>query len=116
MLKNLIQTIIRDLAKRILAKYKPDVIGITGSVGKTSSKEAIAYVLESKFAVRRTLKNYNNEIGLPLTIIGVEKTPGKSILGWLGVIWKAKNIRVNRSSFFTIFQFFIRLNSLINFS
>jgi UDP-N-acetylmuramoyl-tripeptide--D-alanyl-D-alanine ligase len=96
MLKTLLQTIIRDLAKRILAKYKPDVIGITGSVGKTSSKEAIAYVLESRFSVRRTLKNYNNEIGLPLTIIGVDKTPGRSILGWLGVIWKAKKLLLAR--------------------
>lgn len=98
MLKNLLQTIIRDLAKRILAKYKPDVIGITGSVGKTSSKEAIAYVLQSKFSVRRTLKNYNNEIGLPLTIIGIEKSPGKSILGWLGVIWKAKKLLLARDN------------------
>ncbi len=98
MLKNLIQTIIRDLAKRILAKYKPDVIGITGSVGKTSSKEAIAYVLQSKFSVRRTLKNYNNEIGLPLTIFGIEKSPGKSILGWLGVIWKAKKLLLARDN------------------
>ncbi len=98
MLKNLLQSIIRNLAKRILAKYKPDVIGITGSVGKTSSKEAIAYVLESKFSVRRTLKNYNNEIGLPLTIIGIEKSPGKSILGWLGVIWKAKKLLLARDN------------------
>lgn len=96
MLKTLLQTIIRNLAKRILDKYKPDVIGITGSVGKTSSKEAIAYVLESRFSVRRTLKNYNNEIGLPLTIIGVDKTPGRSILGWLGVIWKAKKLLLAR--------------------
>lgn len=98
MLKNLLQSIIRDLAKRILAKYKPDVIGITGSVGKTSSKEAIAYVLETKFSVRRTLKNYNNEIGLPLTVIGADKAPGKSILGWLKVIWKAKKLLLARDN------------------
>lgn len=98
MLKNLLQSIIRGLAKRILAKYKPDVIGITGSVGKTSSKEAIAYVLETRFSVRRTLKNYNNEIGLPLTIIGIEKSPGKSILGWLAVIWKAKKLLLARDN------------------
>lgn len=98
MLKSVLQSIIRNLAKRILAKYKPDVVGITGSVGKTSSKEAIAIVLQTKFLVRRTLKNYNNEIGLPLTIIGVDKTPGKSIFGWLAVIWKAKKMLLTRDS------------------
>lgn len=83
---------LRSLSKQILKKYKPDIIGVTGSVGKTSSKEAIAQVLRAKFSVRCNLKNYNNEIGLPLTIIGIEKTPGKSMLGWLRVILKAKKL------------------------
>jgi UDP-N-acetylmuramoyl-tripeptide--D-alanyl-D-alanine ligase len=92
MLKSFLQNLLNTLSKRILKKYKPDIVGITGSVGKTSSKEAIATVLEAKFSVRRTSKNYNNEIGLPLTIIGVDKTPGRSVLGWLSVIWKAKKL------------------------
>ncbi|TSC83739.1 MAG: UDP-N-acetylmuramoyl-tripeptide--D-alanyl-D-alanine ligase [Parcubacteria group bacterium Gr01-1014_13] len=92
MLKSLLQYCLRVLSKKILNKYKPDIIGITGSVGKTSAKEAIATVLQSKFAVRRSTKNYNNEIGVPLSIIGVEKTPGRSILGWLAVIFKAKKL------------------------
>ena len=100
MLKSFLQNLLNTLAKRILKKYKPDIVGITGSVGKTSSKETIATVLEAKFSVRRTSKNYNNEIGLPLTIIGVEKTPGRSILGWLGVIWKAKKLLLKRNENF----------------
>lgn len=92
MLKNILQSILRGLSKKILEKYKPDIIGVTGSVGKTSSKEAIACILETKFSVRRNTKNYNNEIGLPLTIIGVEKTPGRSLWGWLRVIIKAKKL------------------------
>ncbi|MBI2038025.1 MAG: UDP-N-acetylmuramoyl-tripeptide--D-alanyl-D-alanine ligase [Candidatus Magasanikbacteria bacterium] len=92
MLKSWLQYLLAKLSKQILKKYKPDIVGITGSVGKTSSKEAVAVVLEVKFSVRRTTKNYNNEIGVPLTIIGVEKTPGKSILGWLSVIIKAKKL------------------------
>jgi len=87
-MKKLIELKLKILAKLILAKYKPDVIGITGSVGKTSTKEAIYTVLASKFKVRRNVKNYNNEIGLPLTIIGTD-SPGKSIFGWLGVFFKA---------------------------
>lgn len=96
MLKSLLQSLLRLLSKKILNKYKPDIIGITGSVGKTSSKEAIAAVLESKFTVRCSAKNYNNEIGLPLTIIGVEKSPGKSILGWMAVVIKAKKLILKR--------------------
>ncbi len=87
-MKKIIQLKLKILAKMILAKYKPRVVGITGSVGKTSAKEAIYAVLSVQFRVRRPLKNYNNEIGLPLAIIGA-KSPGKSIFGWLGIFFKA---------------------------
>ncbi len=96
MLKTILQMLLRHCAKKILKKYKPDIIGITGSIGKTSAKEAIASVLASKFNVRSNKKNYNNEIGMPLTIIGVEKTPGKDILGWFKVFAKAFALRFNR--------------------
>jgi len=87
-MKTLLQKILKILAKRILAKYKPEVIGITGSVGKTGAKEAIYTVLAAKFKVRENIKNYNNEIGLPLTIIGVG-SPLKSLIGWLKVFFSA---------------------------
>lgn len=48
------------------------VIGITGSVGKTSTKEMIAAVLGTGFKVHKTAGNFNNNIGLPLTIFGIE--------------------------------------------
>lgn len=76
-----LQKILFLLAKITLAKYKPEIIGITGSVGKTSTKEAIYLVLKNKFETRRNLKSFNNEIGLPLTILGL-KTAGKSIFLW----------------------------------
>ena len=44
------------------------VVGITGSVGKTSTKEMIASVLSQKYCVHKTLGNFNNEWGLPITI------------------------------------------------
>lgn len=87
-MRKIIQLKLKFLSKLILRKYKPKVIGITGSVGKTSTKEAVYTVLKTKFSVRRNLKNYNNEIGLPLTIIGSD-SPGKSIFGWAGVFAKA---------------------------
>lgn len=87
-MKKIMQKILAVLAKLILKKYKPDVVGITGSFGKTSTKEAIYTVLSSKFNVRQNIKNYNNEIGLPLTIIG-SGSGGRSVLGWLRVLFKA---------------------------
>lgn len=93
----LLQFLLRNFAKNILKKYHPDVVGITGSVGKTSSKEAIAEVLRSRFNVRESKKNYNNEIGVPLTIIGVNKSPGSSLFGWMAVFIKAIKLLVIRS-------------------
>lgn len=87
-MKKLIQLKLKVLARIIIKKYKPEIIGITGSVGKTSTKDAIYSVLSSKFSVRRSIENYNNEIGVPLTIIG-EKSPGRSVFGWLMVFCRA---------------------------
>lgn len=87
-MRKIIQLKLKILAKLILRKYKPKVIGITGSVGKTSTKEAVYTVLASKYNVRGNIKNYNNEFGLPLTIIGIE-SPGKNIFKWIWVFYKA---------------------------
>ena len=87
-MKNIIQKKLKLLAKMILAKYKPTVVGVTGSVGKTGTKEAVSAVLSSKYELRKSLKNYNNELGVPLTIIGA-KAPGRSLIGWCRVFLKA---------------------------
>src|SRR4030042_3195799 len=84
-MRKILQKILKILAKLALKKYKPMIIAITGSVGKTSTKEAIYHILKSHFKekeVRRNQRNYNNEIGVPLTIFGLE-TAGRSIFGWL---------------------------------
>jgi len=87
-MKKTLEKILAFLARAIVNKYKPKIVGITGSMGKTSAKEAVFAVLKAKFNVRENIKNYNNEIGVPLTIIGVE-TGGKSVLGWLKVFSRA---------------------------
>ena len=87
-MRRILQFILKILAKFVLKKYKPMIIGITGSVGKTSTKEAVYTVLERKFKVRRNLRNYNNEIGVPLTILGLE-TAGKNIFKWMILFLKA---------------------------
>ena len=73
-MKNLIKRIIiwklNLLAKLYLWRFKPTIVAVTGNVGKTSTKEAIAAVLSSKKRVRSGKGNLNNEFGVPLAIIG----------------------------------------------
>ncbi|MEJ0021982.1 MAG: UDP-N-acetylmuramoyl-tripeptide--D-alanyl-D-alanine ligase [Candidatus Doudnabacteria bacterium] len=87
-MKKLIQKILYGLAKLTLARYRPRVIAVTGSVGKTSTTGAIVKVLETKFSVRGSAGNYNNEFGVPLTIIN-EKSGGRNLLLWILIIIKA---------------------------
>ena len=56
------------------------VVGITGSVGKTSTKEMIASVVSQKYNVHKTAGNFNNEIGLPLTVFGIRAEHEVAIL------------------------------------
>ncbi|MEK9209209.1 MAG: UDP-N-acetylmuramoyl-tripeptide--D-alanyl-D-alanine ligase, partial [Patescibacteria group bacterium] len=85
--KKIIIRVLTFEAKLILKKYQPKIIAITGSVGKTSTKDAVAAVLRGKFSVRESQKSYNSEIGVPLTIIGRESgwhKPSK----WLAAIFE----------------------------
>jgi UDP-N-acetylmuramoyl-tripeptide--D-alanyl-D-alanine ligase len=63
-------TLLEKIAKALIKKHKPLVICITGSVGKTSTKDAIAAALSTSFIIRKTPKNLNNEYGVPISIIG----------------------------------------------
>jgi UDP-N-acetylmuramoyl-tripeptide--D-alanyl-D-alanine ligase len=83
--KKFISQILKIESKLILWKYKPKIIAITGSVGKTSTKDAV-YAVFSKIAyVRKSEKSYNSEIGLPLTILGCPN-------GWSDPVVWLKNI------------------------
>lgn len=82
-----LEKVLRLTALSVLKRYKPIIVGVTGSVGKSSTKEAIALALSVKFYVRKNEENYNNEIGIPLTIIGA-KSGKRSVIGWLRVLVK----------------------------
>ena len=64
---------LQNLAKAYLEQFSIPVVAVTGSNGKTSTKDMIAHILRSKFSVHNTSGNHNNEIGLPLTILGLEE-------------------------------------------
>ncbi len=71
-------------AKRRLKRFKQNgahIIGITGSIGKTTCKEAVAHVLRGQFRVLSSSKSYNTELGLPLTILEL-KSEFSSVIGW----------------------------------
>jgi UDP-N-acetylmuramoyl-tripeptide--D-alanyl-D-alanine ligase len=72
---------LQELAKWWRMRLKDlRVIGITGSVGKSSTKELIATVLEHDFVVLKSEGNLNNEIGLPLTLLQLEPRHQRAVL------------------------------------
>ena len=65
---------LQDLAHYHRSKFSIPVIGITGTNGKTTSKELITAVLSQEFEVLSTQGNFNNHIGVPLTLLQMNKT------------------------------------------
>lgn len=90
MIKRTIVALLAASAKRAVRREKPVIIAITGSFGKSSAKEATAIAMgvrESGSQVRASLKNYNNEFGVPFTVLDVQ-APGRDIVKWLKVLWR----------------------------
>jgi UDP-N-acetylmuramoyl-tripeptide--D-alanyl-D-alanine ligase len=85
--KTIIILILTWQAKIVLQIYKPKIIAITGSVGKTSAKDAIFTVLSKFKTVRKSEKSFNSEIGLPLTILGLPNGWSSSLI-WLDNIFR----------------------------
>jgi len=83
--KKIIVKIITWQAKMILKKYHPKIITITGSVGKTSTKDALFCILSKFKTVRKSEKSFNSEIGLPLTILGASN-PWSDVFVWIVTI------------------------------
>lgn len=65
---------LQNLAKQRLEYWRPIIVAITGSVGKTTTKEFIAKILSTRFSVGKAPGNANSQVGLPLTILNLEGT------------------------------------------
>lgn len=88
MIKKIILLKLKIVAKLILWKHKPQIIGITGSLGKTTTKDAIYKVLEKDFDVYVSEKSMNTDFGLPLTIMRQETPLNiRNIFAWGKVLW-----------------------------
>lgn len=79
--RDIVASLLAAFARAIIRKYRPKVIMVTGSVGKTSTKDAIAAVLSRDFFIRASEKSYNSEFGVPLTVIGA-KNPWSNFAAW----------------------------------
>lgn len=87
-----LQKILALLAQAVLRRYAPKIVAVAGSVGKTSTTRAVTAVLARSFAVRGSAKNHNNEIGVPLTILGEARSGGRSVPAWLGILWRGARL------------------------
>ncbi len=77
------------LAHEYLKRLSPEVVSVTGSVGKTTTKEFIYAVLNEKFNAHKTEGNFNNELGLPLSILSMKKD-AKAAVFELGMSFKGE--------------------------
>jgi len=75
-------------AKVVLHRYQPRIVMVTGSVGKTSTKDAVAAVLAAHFFVRKSEKSFNSEFGVPFTILGVGN-PWSDPFAWFRIVRSA---------------------------
>lgn len=80
--KQIIVVILTLEAKILLKRAKPKIVAVTGSVGKTSTKDAIYHVLKNKVRARKSEKSYNSEIGVPLSVLGLDNAWQNPIL-WI---------------------------------
>lgn len=96
--KTIIIFILRIEAKAVLRKYKPKIVAVIGSVGKTSTKDAISAVFSREFFTRRSEKSFNTEIGIPLTVLGCRNEWG-SITGWLENIFRGLSLILSRHEY-----------------
>ncbi|MDB5187513.1 MAG: UDP-N-acetylmuramoylalanyl-D-glutamyl-2,6-diaminopimelate--D-alanyl-D-alanyl ligase [Candidatus Kaiserbacteria bacterium] len=71
-IKKIIVAILTLEARLVLWRYKPRIIAVTGSVGKTTTKDAIFAALSSNLHIRKSEKSLNSDFGVPLTILGLE--------------------------------------------
>ena len=71
---------LQDIAAYILKKTDIPTVEIGGSVGKTSTKEAVASVLEQRYSVLKTDGNFNNDLGVPLTVFGIKEENNAAVI------------------------------------
>lgn len=88
-MRKFIASLLQSQAKRYIATTNAKVVAVTGSVGKTSTTQAIIAILSQELIVVGTLKNYNSDVGVPCSVFGRElPSQLKNPFAWLWVMLK----------------------------
>ncbi len=87
MFKSIIEKKLKIITTLVIQKYQPKIIAITGSVGKTSTKEAIYYCLKDSFKITKSGGNLNTEIGAPLVFLKHYEAPANK-KEWIKILLK----------------------------
>jgi UDP-N-acetylmuramoyl-tripeptide--D-alanyl-D-alanine ligase len=95
LIKPLVVALLTWEAKLVLKKHQPFIIGVTGNLGKTSTKDAIYAVLKDHVHVRRSEKSLNSEFGVPLTVLG-EKSGWNNPLSWLFILARGLTVAFDK--------------------
>ncbi len=85
----LITQILAAKSKSVLKRHRTQIIAITGSVGKTSTKEAIYHIVGRHFKAHHSPKGFNTELGLSLSVLQEEASGFSSVKAWLGILKRA---------------------------
>ena len=85
LVKKVVVAILSYEAKILLRRHKPTIVGITGNVGKTTTKDAIYEAIKNSVSTRKSEKSFNSEIGVPITVLGLQN-------GWSNPLVWVKNI------------------------
>lgn len=88
-IRSIIGALLAFKARSYLKKHRVQVIAVTGSVGKTSTKEAIYKILSSKFDVYSSNKSFNTEFGISLAVLQEAESGFSSLIAWLKILWRA---------------------------
>jgi UDP-N-acetylmuramyl pentapeptide synthase len=84
-LKKIVVKILTWEAKKLINRHKPTIVGVTGNVGKTTTKDAIYAAIKNSVSARKSEKSFNSDIGVPITVLGLNN-------GWNNPFLWAKNI------------------------
>ena len=93
-MRYIIEHLLRFLSRHIIKKYDPDIVGITGSTGKTAVKDMVVRILQGRFRVIGSIESCDARIGLPLAIIG--RKPAV-FFGWISVIARALKLCLTKN-------------------
>lgn len=85
-LKKVVVAILSYQAKTLLRRHKPTIVAITGNVGKTTTKDAIYASIKNSISARKSEKSFNSEIGVPITILGLNNAWGNPFLWFKNII------------------------------